>query len=63
MKTTVHSWKTHPRPYRDAELIRLVTSDANVTPLERELALRMDRMLYESMYSEEAFNPAQLKLL
>jgi hypothetical protein len=46
MVTKVQGWKVHPSPYRDEELIRFVTSDPTVTALERDLALRLDKLLY-----------------
>ena len=39
-------WKNNPSMLRDSELIRFVTSDPDCTPLERNLALRLDRVLY-----------------
>ena len=40
------AWKAYPGPLTDSELIRHVTSDATATRLERELALRLDRLMY-----------------
>lgn len=44
----VQGWKMYPAPYRDEELVRMVTSDADCSPLERALALRLDRMIHHS---------------
>jgi len=57
----VQGWKLYPRTYRDEELIRNVTSDPDATPLERELALRMDRLLYHCDAGDEP-NPTQTQL-
>jgi hypothetical protein len=58
----------HPSPYRDEELIRFVTSDPTVTALERDLALRLDKLLYrcdqieDDLVEKERNTPEQLAL-
>lgn len=46
-------WKAYPNLLRDEELVRLVTSDLASTPLERNLALRLDRLLYHCDDAED----------
>lgn len=48
----IQGWKMYPAPYGDSELIRMVTSDPECSPLERALALRLDRMLHHNDQTE-----------
>lgn len=43
----MNTWKTSPLSFRDSELVRMVLSDPTSTALERNLALRLDRLLYK----------------
>ena len=61
MITKVKGWKLYPGPYRNEELIRYVTSDPTSTELERELALRLDRLLFRCDVAE-GNDPTQLQL-
>lgn len=60
MVTIVQGWRVSPRSYRDAELVRFITSDPDATPLERDLALRLDKLLYQVDEAER--NPKQMEL-
>lgn len=43
----VAGWKVYPNPMRDEELVRFVMSDPDVSNLERNLAQRLERILYK----------------
>lgn len=47
MSTKLQGWKLYPNHLRDEELTRFVMSDPDCTPLERNMALRIDRLLYK----------------
>lgn len=64
MTTKTPIWKGCPRSFRDEELIRFVMGDLVSTPLERELATRLERLLYHCDEVEEDAKsaPVQLRL-
>ena len=62
MVKKVYGWTVNPRAYRDEELIRFVTSSPESSVLERDLALRIDKLLYAADAKEAEKNPNQGEL-
>jgi len=46
--TSKAAWRSFTSSLTDSEFIRHVTADPDATPVERELAMRLDRMLYST---------------
>lgn len=47
MTNKVQGWKMYPNPYRDEELVRMIAADKDCSVLERHLARRLERLLYQ----------------
>jgi hypothetical protein len=47
MSTKIQGWRAYPNYMRDEELVRNVLADPESSPLERNMALRLEKLCYK----------------